>query len=178
MRDRQYYLNRVRQAVESGAFFNPFKESTNMAKNRETSAANTAATASNANDNAHDDLLTTMVDPSQFADELGAGEFIKKPQLAEMGFFSLVDAYKRNDQYKGRNIEQVVFEVQLLEGDNKGAKALCSFENNPVRDKMYKVVKRLAETGKALGPYRLVKQKNAKEQEAYVFEQRDGNTPF
>lgn len=94
-----------------------------------------------------DALLQPVRNVKDLHDDLAAGEWIKKPDLCGMGSFNLVGATKRSNTFKGKTTEQIVFEVQFLDGDVRGSRALVSMENNIVREKYFNAVKKYGGVG-------------------------------
>lgn len=101
------------------------------------------------------------------ADELKGGEFVKKPELMQHGAFNLVGVSTRQNEYpKGTFKMQHTFECQLLEGENRGGRVLCSFDANPVRDRFARLVQKHG----GIGPFALTTAPSDKGNDAYVFQ--------
>lgn len=116
-------------------------------------------------------LLVRAVSVATIKDELEAGEWIAKPDVCGMGRFNIVGASKRNNTYKNETKVQVVFEFQFLDGDIRGTRALCSFDENMVRTKYHDAVKRHG----AIGPLVLTTQESDEPgvSAAYIFAEPD-----
>lgn len=123
---------------------------------------------------------------SKLKDHLAAGEWIKKPDLCAMGAFNIVDASTRMDRYRGRDINQIIFEVQFLGTDEnkdlRGTRAQVSMEANAVRTKYYNLFKKAGPFGPLVLVY--IESDDADKNGAYVFAQLDdtdtiaqGSTP-
>lgn len=126
-------------------------------------------TAQNGTPSNADELLQPVANINDIQDELASGEFVKKPDLCGMGRFNLVGAHKRANTYKGKTNTQIVFEVQLLDGDNRGARCMVSMDENAVREKYYKAIKKHG----GVGPLTLKRLTLPDNAEAYVFDNPD-----
>lgn len=122
---------------------------------------------------ATDALLVKAVPVSKIHDELASGEWVAKPDVTTMGKFNIVGASKRNNTYKNETKVQIVFEFQFLDGDIRGTRALCSFDDNMVRAKYHDAVKRHG----AIGPLILTTQESDEPgiSAAYVFAEPDAS---
>lgn len=118
-------------------------------------------------DTTHDNLLQPVANIRDIQDELSSGEWVKKPDLAELGAFNLVGVAERQNTYKGKTTQQWVFEVQLLDGENKGARMLVSMDRNIARDKFAKAVMKHG----GVGPVwlKFLEAESADKNDAYIF---------
>jgi hypothetical protein len=95
-------------------------------------------------------LLQPVRDVRDLADDLAAGEWVKKADLVGMGPFNMVGASQRQNNFKNKITDQYVFEIQFLgdaENDIRGTRALVSMEANMVREKYYRAVKKYGGVG-------------------------------
>jgi hypothetical protein len=116
--------------------------------------------------------LRARNNPADIQDELQA-EYVKANDLAGMGRFNIVGAYVRESQFG----EECAFEVQLLDGVNRGATATVTFKETPVRRKLVDIVKKRG----SVGPYVLQPVgENTKGNKPWGFVPADGSSkvPF
>lgn len=154
-------LDKIHNAVTNGA--SAHSKTDPLKPYQPMSDKNTTDDATGSN---HDYALTSAVRPDEIADELGQGEYVTKPDLASAGPFILTSVSKRtNLTFRNKpSSDQYTFECQLTTGEHAGAKVLCSFDVNIVRDKYAAAVRKHG----AVGPVVLVQEGNA-----YIFRSPD-----
>lgn len=115
--------------------------------------------------------LVGVRNASDIVEDLFVGNWIKKPDLCDMGPFNIIGVSKRANSYKGKHNTQYVFEVQFCDDanfpDQFAQRALCSMDENVVREKYFNAVKKFG----GIGPLEL-KRLHARSEEmsdAYVF---------
>lgn len=94
--------------------------------------------------------LAPVANIDDVADDLVAGEWIKKEPVTEMGPFNIIGATRRQNTYRNKTTEQIVFELQFLGDENndiRGVTAMMSMDTNTVREKYYAVVKKRGGVG-------------------------------